>query len=104
MGRQDSTLSGGAALQGIPALPRHTSLTLVTGAAELADGQMVPVLVVGVFRARGTNCVLITAAFSRDVSAWNMSGAVGVSGNQGSTLTSATCCVTPGPVPLGACV
>lgn len=48
---------------------------LVTGAAELADGQMVPVLVVGVFRARGTNCVLITAAFSRDVSAWGAAGA-----------------------------
>lgn len=85
-------LGGRAALQGIPALPRHTSLTLVTGAAQLADGQMVPVLIVGVFRARGTNCVPITATFSGDVSAWN--GAIRVSGDQGSALTSAACCVT----------
>lgn len=51
---------------------------LVTGAAQLADGQMVPVLVVGVFRARGTNGVLITATFSGDVSAWGAAGAAGL--------------------------
>lgn len=36
---------------------------LVTGAAQLADGEMVPVLVVGIFRAHGTNCVLAAATF-----------------------------------------
>lgn len=50
-------------LQGIPALPRHTPLTLVTGAAQLAVGEMVPVLVVRIFTAFVTNCVLAAAAF-----------------------------------------
>lgn len=60
-------LSGGAALQRIPVLPKHTPLTVVTGAAQLADEEMVPVLVVGIFRARGTDCVLAGAAFSCDM-------------------------------------
>lgn len=57
-------LSLGAGLQEIPARPRHTPLTLVTGAAQLADGQMVPVLVVRIFGTCGTNCVLATGTFS----------------------------------------
>lgn len=92
----DKTAQWRGCTPGDPGPPRHTSLTLITGAAQLAEVQMVPVLIVGVFRARGTNCVLITATFSRDLSAWNVSGAVGVSGDQGSTLTSATGCVTLG--------
>lgn len=37
---------------------------LVTGAAQLAVGEMVPVLIVGIFTAFVTNCVLAAAAFS----------------------------------------
>lgn len=37
---------------------------VVTGTAHLTVGEMVPVLVVGIFRAFVTNCVLAAAAFS----------------------------------------
>lgn len=62
-------LSGGAALQGIPAPLKDTPLTLVTGAAQLAGEEMVPMFVVGILRARGTNRVLAVATFSGDMSA-----------------------------------
>lgn len=51
---------------------------LVTGAAQLAGEEMVPVLVVGIFRARGTNRVLAVATFSGDMSAWGAAGAAGL--------------------------
>lgn len=62
-GGETGELSGGAACQEIPASPGTMPLTLVTGAAQLADGEMVPVLVVGIFGAHGTHCVLAAAAF-----------------------------------------
>lgn len=49
---------------GDPSPPRHTPLTVVTGTTHLTVGEMVPVLVVGIFRAFVTNCVLAAAAFS----------------------------------------
>lgn len=55
-----------AALGFLSAGARHGLLKaqhLVTGAAQLADGEMVPVLVVGIFGAHGTHCVLAAAAF-----------------------------------------
>lgn len=67
---RDGRLSRGAALLGVPAHPPtpahpgHTPLTLVTGAAQLADGEVVPVLVVGIFRACGTSGVLVMATLS----------------------------------------
>lgn len=51
---------------------------VVTGSAELAICEVVPVLIVGIFRARGTNCVLAEAAFSGDMRAWGAAGAAGL--------------------------
>lgn len=42
----------------------HEAQHLVTGAAQLADGEVVPVLVVGIFRACGTSGVLVMATLS----------------------------------------
>lgn len=48
---------------------------LVTGTAQLADGEMVPVLVVGIFGTEGTDGVPAVAAFGQDVHAWGAAGA-----------------------------
>lgn len=67
-----------AALGLLSAGARHGLLEaqhLVTGAAQLAEGEMVPVLVVGIFWTLGTNGVLAAAAFHGDVCAWGAAGA-----------------------------
>lgn len=52
-----------------PPPPWNTPLTLVTGAAQLAEGEMVPVLIVRLLGARGTDSVLEAATFGGDVRA-----------------------------------
>lgn len=47
----------------------------VTGAAELAEGEMVPVFIVGIMGASLASCVLAVAAYSRDKLAWGTAGA-----------------------------
>lgn len=47
----------------------------VTGAAQLAEGEVVPVLIVGIVGASLTRCVLAVAAYGRDKLAWGTAGA-----------------------------
>lgn len=53
----------------------HEAQHLVTGAAQLAEGEMVPVLVVRLLGACGTDGVLAAATFGGDVRAWGAAGA-----------------------------
>ena len=52
-----------------PPPPWNTPLTLVTGAAQLAEGEMVPVLIVRLLGACGTDGILVAATFGGDVCA-----------------------------------
>lgn len=62
--------------------PGGSLLTRVTGAAHLADGEMVPVFIVGTIGASLANGVLALAACGRDKLACEASGARGVSGDR----------------------
>jgi hypothetical protein len=44
--------------------PGTSPPTCVTGAAHLAEEEVIPVFIVGIFRACATKCVLAVAAFS----------------------------------------
>lgn len=80
VGRQESSAEGPRSGRTQPP-PSPLPLTLVTGAAQLAEGEMVPVLVVGIFGTLGTNGVLAAAAFHGDVCAWNGSRALQCQGS-----------------------